>query len=224
VSLRRKVVSKLLPRQFGGVDIIEAGYRQRAGASLETHLDLVATAWRNGYWVTANGVSDNHTGYSGSWTKETNRFFTGVWQAEPTAQAAYDSLRRGAVFAGEIGSFSGALDLTVDTVGMGMVSVRPELASRDLVVAGSDVPSGSAIEVVRGPVDYSGAVDPGTVVVARLSPGGGVVRIDTSKSCFVYATVVASSGRRVAFSNPVFLLREEPPAARSVPEWRRAPV
>jgi len=226
-DLRRKVAAKLLARDFGGVDILETGYRQRSGAGLETHLDLAATAWRNGFWLTANGVSDNHFGALGSWLKEPNRFVTGVWQSEPTSEAAYQSLRRGACFVGELGSFAGSLDVSVDDVGMGMVSVRPELTTRLLAVSGSDLPTGSVIEVVRGPVDYSGAVDPATAVVhtlaaADLQAGAAVVPIDTSSSCFVYVVVATSGGRRVAFSNPVFLLHEEPPAARAVPQWRRA--
>ncbi len=228
-DLRRQVASNLLSRQLGGVDILETGFRQRAGVSLETHLDLTATTWRNGYWVTANGVNDNHAGTYGSWLKETNRFFTGVWQSLATPDSAYEGLRRGAVFVGELGSFGGALDLNVDAaVAMGTASVRPDLSTRTLLITALDLPGSATIELIRGPVDYSGALDPGTVVVATL-PGdqfvaGPVgVAVDTATSCFVYVTVVNSAGRRVAFSNPVFLLRESPPAARAIPEWRRAP-
>ncbi len=228
-DLRRQVASNLLSRQLGGVDILETGFRQKAGVSLETHLDLTATTWRNGYWVTANGVNDNHAGTYGSWLKETNRFFTGVWQSLDTPDSAYEGLRRGAVYVGELGSFGGALDLNVDAaVAMGMASVRPELSTRTLLITALDLPSSATIEVIRGPVDYSGALDPGTVVIARLPADQFVagpvgVAVDTATSCFVYVTVVNSAGRRVAFSNPIFLLHESPPAARAIPEWRRAP-
>lgn len=226
-ALRRKVAGKLLSRQLGGADILETGYRQRMGASLETHLDLTATAWRNGYWVTANGVNDNHSGIQGSWAKEPNRFFTGVWQASQDPVSAYEGLRRGAVFVGELGGFDGFLDLQVDGAGMGMVTVRPDLSTRDLTITGLDLPAGSTVEVTTGPVDYSGAVDPGTVVATAIAASefsGGTAGhvVDTAASCFVYVTVVASTGRRVAFSNPVYLLREPPPDARSVPDHRRA--
>lgn len=94
-------------------------------------------------------------------------------------------------------------------------------------MTGFDLPTGSTVEIMRGPVDYSGAMDPGKPLVTTLTAsdvlaGAGVVPIDTSASCFVYATVVSSTGRRVAFTNPIFLLREQPLAARAVPAWRVA--
>lgn len=224
---RRKVASKLLARELGGVDILETGFRQKNGLSLETHLDLTATTWRNGYWVTANGVNDNHSGIYGGWQKDSNRFFTGVWQTAATSDAAYDSLRRGAAFVGEHGNFSGSLDINVEGVEMGMISIRDDRSTRELLITGYDLPADCTLEVIRGPVDYTGSVEPGTVVVAspassELLAGAVTVSIDTSASCFVYVIVVSSTGRRVAFSNPIFLLREEPPTARAIPPWRRA--
>ena len=227
-SKRRNVAQRLLGRGLGGVDVVEAGYRRRDGMSLETHLSLVDTFWRSGYWVTATGVSDNHNGKAGTWATEVNRFYSTIWQADGTEAGTIRGLRRGEVFVGELGGFHGYLDLKAGGNPMGSVSVAPGLGVRELTVTGVDLPTGSTVELTRGPIDYSGALDPGTIVVAQIpaasfTTGSTTVTVDCSRSCFVRASVLDSSGRRVAFTNPVFLLQEEPPAGRAVPSARRAP-
>ena len=224
---RRRVATNLLNREVGGVDIVEAGYRRRGGMSLETHLALVDTLWRAGYWVTATGVNDDHAGRVGSWARQLNHFYTSIWQVSNTNEEAVAALRRGSAFVGELGTFGGYLDLSVDGSPMGSALVAPGRTSWSLDVLGTDLPSGSTVEVLQAPVDYSGAKDPGTVTATRLpasafSTGSARVQVTTSASAFVRVQVRSSAGRLVAFSNPVFLLREEPPAQRALPEARRA--
>jgi hypothetical protein len=223
---RRAAATKFLDRKVCGVDIVEAGYRQRGGVSLETHLALFDTFIRSGYWVTATGVNDNHAGTSGSWGKETNRFYSTSWAASTAEADLLGSLRSGRVFVGELSSFNGYLDLAVEGNPMGSVSVMPGSTSRELTVTGIDLPSGSHVEVVRGLVDYSNSADPATSVVATLPDtafvgGTASVGIDTSTSCAVRINVVSSAGRRVGFSNPVMLLQSEP--ANEIPDYRRGP-
>jgi len=45
--------------------------------------------------------------------------------------------------------------------------------------------------------------------------------VNTSVSCFVRAQVLDANSRIVAFSNPIWLLRAEPPGG--IPAARRAP-
>ena len=227
-SKRRSVAANLLARRVGGVDIVEAGYRRRGGMSLETHLALVDTLWRAGYWVTATGVNDNHGGTVGSWARELNHFYTSIWQVSNTSDEAVAALRRGAAFVGELGTFRGYLDLSVDGSPMGSALVSPGRTSWGLRVLGTDLPSGSTVEVLRGPVDYAGAKDPGTTTLTRLpasafSTGSAQVQVPTPASAFVRVQVRTSDGRLVAFSNPVFLLREDPPQQSALPAARRAP-
>jgi len=226
-AARQRVAADLLARSVAGVDLVEAGYRRRGGMSLETHLALVDTLWRSGCWVTATGVNDDHEGLRGTWATQLNHFYTSVWQTSPATLDALAALRRGAAFVGELGSFPGFLDLSADGVPMGAASVQPGRLLAELTVMGVDLPTGAVVEVVRGPVDYSGAVDPGTEVVAELpaaafATGSATVAVAAASSCFVRAQVRASDGRRVAFTNPVFLLQEEPPADRALPLERRS--
>ena len=77
------------------------------------------------------------------------------------------------------------------------------------------LPSGSVVQVVGGPVDRSGAVDPGTQIVSALPAanfaGGPVdVPVDARASCFYRVQVTASDGTFLGSSNPVWLLEGEP--------------
>lgn len=226
---RRKVAEELLASNVHGMDVVEAGYRLRGGGTLEAHLDLVDTLWRAGHWVTATGVNDNHGGTHGSWAHEANRFYTSLWQSTADAGDSLAALRRGSAFVGELGGFSGYLDLSVDGTPMGSASVDPLRDAADLVVHAWDLPTDAVVQVMRGPVDYTNALDPGTTLLSELSAtelasGSATVSVPTTTSCFVRVQVRTADGRRVAFTNPVFLLREEPPEGRALPEDRRALV
>ena len=77
-------------------------------------------------------------------------------------------------------------------------------------------PAGASVEVVRGVVDYAGTT-PSTTIVARirdtdLGAGTAALDVDTGLSCFVRTQVRTATGKVVALSNPVWLLREQPPA------------
>jgi len=223
---RRAVAADLLARGVGGVDVVEAGYRRRGGMSLESHLALVDTLWRAGFWVTATGVNDNHEGRAGQWAHELNHFYTCLWQASQAGADAVAALRRGSAFVGELGAFSGHLDLSVDGAAMGAALVRPGRAPWTVDVLATDLPSGSTVEVLQGAVDYLGAHDPSTWVVRRLPgsvfrTGSAHVTVPAAASSYVRVQVRAADGRLVAFGNPVFLLREEPPERRALPPARR---
>jgi hypothetical protein len=176
--------------------------------------------------VTASGVNDNHAGTVGNWSQELNRFYSTTWAASTSEADLLAALRSGQVFVGELGSFRGYLDVNVEGNPMGSVSIKSGSTSRALTATAVDLPTGSSVEVVRGPVDYANALDPGTAVVQTLpdtafATGQATVGIDTSTSCFVRLNVVDANGRRIAFTNPIMLLQSEP--VRPLPDYRRAP-
>ncbi|MDQ1439975.1 MAG: hypothetical protein QOG97_203, partial [Acidimicrobiaceae bacterium] len=211
-TLRRDVAKVLLGNRANHSDIFEVGYRSRGSCNLETHMGLWDTLSRNGLWLTGNGASDNHDGSVGSWATDTNRFFTHAWSPSAGLPDLMACLASGRVFVGEMGSFSGALDISVEGNPMGSISVLPGRLQRTLTISGSQLPTGGSVEVVQGPVDYGGVAtpDPGTNVVttltASLVQGGADVLLDTSASSFVRLNVLDGSGKRVGFSNPVWLL------------------
>ena len=170
-ALRHKVTAAMLTDQACHADVVELGFRQRGGVSLETHLALGDSLWRNGLWLTVSGVNDNHNGGRGNWRREANRFVTSSWASSAAEPDLIASLGAGRVFVGELGSWAGTLDLSVDgVVPMGSVSVRPHLTSRTATIAATQLPAGAVVELVQGPVDYAGTtdLDPRSRVVATI--------------------------------------------------------
>jgi hypothetical protein len=226
---RRKITANLLKWQAVHADIVEVGLRQRGTATLETHLSLGDALWRNGLWLCATGVNDDHGGDHGGWARDPNRFFTSAWASSLAEPDLLSSLRAGQVFVTELGTWSGNADLSVDgVVPMGAVSVRPTLSSRTLAITAGTLPAGSSAEVVQGPVDYGGAADPeprskviATLPAAAFAAGPASVDIDTGTSSFVRVAFLAADGHRFAFTNPIWLLHE--PARTPVPSARISP-
>jgi hypothetical protein len=215
-TTRRNLFTGLKGNGRFGTDLMEVGYPVRGFVGIQAHLDLWDTFSRWAIFITGNGVNDDHDGLN--WSTLVNGFSTGIWAtsvAEPDLMAA---LASGRVFTSHSGQFPGArLDLLVDgTVPMGKVSVA-STTSRSLAIYTAGLPTGSKVEVVQGPVDYTSS-DPGTLIAQTLPAtsfsGSGVasVIINTSASTFVRIQVRNSSGAIIGVSNPVWLLQAPPPA------------
>jgi len=198
-----------------GVDILEVGYTLRGQVDAPTHIALFDTFARNGTFVTANGANDDHGGVN--WKGLKNGWFTGMWAASRSDPEIKAALAGGRAYTAHLGKWPGAeTDLLVDgAVRMGGVSVSSK-TTRSLAIWANNLPTGSSVQLVAGPVDYAGAQDPGTTVLRTLAPSafsGGVatVSVDTSTSKFYRVQVLASDGSVVGCGNPVWLLRTAPP-------------
>ena len=220
---RRQLFQSMMAVQHFGVDILEVGYRLRGNVDAATHIALWDTFSRNGTFLTGNGTSDDHSGQN--WKNLSNGFATGVWAASRSDADLLASLAAGRAFAAHFGLWPGGeTDLLVDgAVRMGSVSVATK-ATRSLAIWASALPSGASVQLVSGPVDYTAAVDPGTVVVRTLaasafSAGVATVSVDTSTSRFYRVQVLAADGTLIGCGNPVWLLRSAPPGG--IPPARR---
>jgi hypothetical protein len=223
ITKRRAVFQSMKAVDVFGVDILEVGYALRGQVDAPTHIALWDTFSRNGIFLTGNGTTDDHTGQG--WKSLTNGFATGVWAASRSEADIAAALAAGRAFAAHVGRWPGGqLDLLVDdTVPMGGVSVSSR-TTRRIAIWATNLPAGSVVQLIAGPVDYSGAQDPGTWVSRTLSTSafaGGVVAVDvtTTSSRFVRAQVALSTGQVVGTSNPVWLLRSPPP--NGIPPARR---
>jgi hypothetical protein len=212
-SLRRTIAKKLIPTRAYGVDILEVGYQARQGVGIAGHLALWDTLSRNGIFLTGSGVNDSH---GGSWAGLPNRFLTWAWAADATEPSLLRALAAGRIWIAEP-SFRGMVDLLADGVApMGSVTVS-DLAARDLQIMMTAAPAGGSVRLVRGPVDYAGTAVPDPNTVSQSFPasdfasGSVTVSVDTSASTFVRTEVLDSTGRVVGVSNPVWLLRADPP-------------
>jgi hypothetical protein len=214
-DVRHKIVSGLQAAR-PALDVIEVGYASR-GADLRGHLDLWDTLLSNGWLLTGSGVSDDHQGEVGTWTKMRNRFATGAWTVHLNETSLVSALAGGRAYCRELGT-TPSLDLTVGgTARMGQVLVDPA-ASSQLDVQATALPAGSSVRVVQGSVDFAGtALDPTSATVATIAGsafgagGTASVVLDTKQSTFARVEVADTTGRIIAFSNPVWVLRQPPP-------------
>ncbi|GAA1922577.1 twin-arginine translocation signal domain-containing protein [Nocardioides marmoribigeumensis] len=219
---RRKIFRDMQAVGRFDADILEVGYNVRGNVDCPTHLALWDTFSRNGNFLTGNGVTDDHSGKG--WAEKPNGFATGIWAPSTGRADVVRALAAGRVYVAHAGQWSGALDLLVDdSVPMGAVSVSDK-GSRSLAVWATQLPPGGAVQVVGGPVDYAGNPDPATSVVATLSPSSfsgdtAAVTLDTSASQFFRVQVLDERGRLLGSSNPVWLLRANPP--HGIPPARR---
>ena len=220
------VAASLVSNNALDTDILEVGYPLRAGVDLAHHIDLWDVCSRNGMFLTANGVSDDH--YGDNWSARKNPWTTSVWAGNANETALLNSLKSGQAWCGSMTQHRGALDLEADGgCPMGSVSVS-QVRGRDIAVTATSVPAGGSVDIVQRPVDYAGSGNPspGTPVIQTLpasafSTGPAAVRVDTSQSSsFVRTQVRDSTGTVIALSNPVWLLRENPPAGRTIPAAR----
>lgn len=223
-SMRAKVAAQLVTDKALGADLLEVGYRQRAGVTLERHVAVWDVCSRNGIFLTGTGVSDAHG--QQPWTGLVNRFLTWAWAPSGVETDLLAALRAGRVYTGDMSLFAGSLDLVVDgCCPMGGVSVST-LATRSLRVTATGIPAGGSLRLVRGLVDYAGpgTPAPNTVVAATwpataFTTGSSTVSVDNSRSSFLRTEVLDGTGKIVALSNPVWLFTSAPatpvPAARA---------
>jgi hypothetical protein len=203
-------------------DILEVGYTLRGSVNTLTHLALLDTFLRNGYFLTGTGVNDDHGGMN--WPNLSNGFVTGIWAASPTQADLVTALAGGRVFAHHPQRWSGAqLDTRLeDGTRMGQASLSTKL-THTLSVYASGVPSSAKVQVVVGPVDKGGN-KPGSSVVSTLNgsqfTGTGVVQAPLSISgpCYVRVQVLLSNGQVAGISNPTWMF-PKPPSV-TVPQAR----
>jgi len=205
----------LLRQQGFGADMLEVGYALgRAGVELGHYLGLWDTMSRNASFMTGTGVSDDHTGTR--WLAQRWNYVTWAWADSTAEPALLDALAAGRAWFGDPAQYRGAVDLLVDGYApMGSVTVVTA-GSRAVTVTATDLPSGGWVDLMQGVVDYAGTMDPNPLVTritiprAAVATGSTTMDLSTPSSRFVRAEVFDASGVVVAYSNPVWLLREPP--------------
>ncbi|GAA3179372.1 hypothetical protein GCM10010531_36740 [Blastococcus jejuensis] len=225
VTKRRQIFAQLSANNLLGADILEVGYNLRGFMPMDQHCQLWDTFSRRARWLTGNGVSDDHSGRP--WQSLGNGHLTGIWAASSSERDLAAALAGGRAFAFHPGRTRGLqLDTLVDDlVPMGKASVS-SATSRRIAIQVAQLPADCTVELLIGPVDYTGQ-DPGTSLVrswgaAAFGAGGtGTVTADinTTASCFV-RTQIRRSGALTATGNPTWLLRQPPPGG--IPTARAA--
>ena len=223
----RDTARKLIAQSLYGAQVIEVGYERRGGLGTESYLlQLAAMLWRDGWFYTANGVSDNHHGTEASWS--VNSGVTHTWAATSDLAAQLVALRAGLAHVTMHADYRGLMWLSLDGAAMGSVAVNPDrAAAAGVSVVATDVPSGGHLTVYRGPVDYPGAAVSaadlevvGTFSAADLQAGPVALAPTRGPSCHYLAVLRERDGDIVGFTNPVWDLESEHPS-RPIPHDRR---
>jgi hypothetical protein len=191
----------LLRNRAEGADILEVGYRDRGGATLDDHLWLWDQAALAGLRLVGTGVSDSHGGKENRWRGSPNNFVSWIYAAVPDKAHFIAGLRAGRVFFGDLERFDGELDLVTasgERMGATVVTdaalVRVELIARGLK-------GGERIVVVESGRRTSTYAAPGTDFRQ-----GHDVHLAAAAATFVRFEVHDDTGP-IALSNPIHFLR-----------------
>jgi hypothetical protein len=228
-ALLTQVAGTMLPSASApaalGADLLEVGYYLRQGVDLAHHVALWDIMSRNALFLTGNGANDDHWGKN--WLGEQNNWFSSVWAKSTGISDLLAALAAGRAWCASLSHYRGSLDLLVDgSVPMGSVSVS-SVTRRSLTATATGIPAQGRFQILQGGVDYAGAASLsanttviGSYTAAQLAAGSVTQRIDASQDSFVRTQVLDSTGTLVGLSNPVWLLRAEPPGG--IPAPRRA--
>jgi hypothetical protein len=203
-------------------DILEVGYTVRGSANTATHLALLDTFVRNGFFLTGTGVNDDHGGLN--WRNLNDGFVTGIWAASPAQTDLVKALTGGRVFTYHPSRWVGGQFDTMleDGTRMGQASLAHTLG-RTLRIYAPGLPATANVQVVVGPVDKGGN-NPGSHVVATLKgsqfTGSGVVSVPFTISgpCFVRVQAVLTNGLTAGIANPTWMFPSAP--AVTIPQPR----
>lgn len=209
-----------------GVDVIEIGYRQRGGLSIDSYLlQLAALVWRDGWFFTASGVSDDHTASGLQPFK--NPGVTHIWAKGPGLGDQTAALAMGRVHVAMHDLFAGTLWLGMNGAPMGSVQVNPGSGANVLSLSATEMASRWKATIYRGVVDYPGTAvrDPGLTAVrtfsgSDLAAGPVEVRVDRPGSAYYLAVLRTSDDMIAGFTNPVWDLKGVS-TSRPVPDGRR---
>lgn len=191
-----------------GADMVEVGSKEDFGESVFGY-DAAA---RNGVFVTATGVSDDHGG--ADWVGQKQRWITSVWSDSTEQAALFSALRAGRAWFWDPQFWRGELDLKVHgSVPMGGVSISPAVQV-PVQIDVTELPADAQVVLIVGEVDYAGTTDPTPATTEQLvklnKSGQGNVVIPTRSSRYVRVELRKPDGAVIGFSNPVWILKEKP--------------
>ena len=206
-----EVAAELVSNRVLGADILEVGYLDRGGLTLQEHLRLWDILTANGIFIVGTGVSDSHGGF---WKRLPNPIVSWVYSDSDSAHDLVAGLKAGRVFFGNPFRWDGTFAVGVGERLMGdraPVQETPLPLRIDL----NPWPGDFEVRLVQGLIEPSQTVHylhQGTPVTRNRT-----IAIDVSRPSFVRLEVYEhpwlGKRRPVLFSNPVVFLEslESPP-------------
>lgn len=197
-----KLAQTLVENRVYGASMMEVGFPfGRDGFVAKEYLHLWDVLSLNGIFITGDGDSDNHHAVAEGWT-EGNNFctFVGLYdEEEPTEEAFIRALARGSVWGGnpvKIKDFT----FTANGAPQGSVVVGEKV---EVAFSAKDIRCGGyALCVVNGwPIQR--------VEISSGAVAGTFELTNTHKYNFARVEIYDEEGVLIAFSNPVYLVKEE---------------
>ena len=205
-ATREDVLDELRRERAYGADILEVGYRDRGGHSLDDHLWVWDRLALDGLFLVGTGVSDSHGGPSQRWRTDQNNFLSWIYARSPDKADLIEGLRAGRVFFGDIVLFDGTVDLvTPGGARMGQIVLR-ETPSEDVEVRIDGLKSGDRVRMI-----VSGEE------AARWTADGPSFRqtqrvtLDPAHPTIVRVEAHTADGVAKVLSNPITFLPQMPP-------------
>ena len=206
-----------------GADLVEIG--RMPYAELRWVFDVAA---RNAIFFTAIGSSDDHGGRD--WLVQEENHVTSVWAASTELDDLLDAMRAGRAWFYDPAKFRGELDILVrGRRAMGGVAVTGA-AEVPVELVATGVPADGSLEIITGAADLAGTADLQPAVTSQLVPAGDLVggrhrlTVAPGAGAYVRTQVLAADGAVIAVSNPLWLLRAEPPHGIPAPRRLRYPT
>lgn len=194
-----------------GADLLEVGCPQNVD-SVTYAYDVAA---RNGVYVTATGVSDDHTGED--WLGRKARWVTTAWAGSTDAPELVDALGAGRVWFSDPLAWRGTMQISAQGKrAMGGVLVTPA-AQVPMKVSAEDLPADSTLELITGEADFAGPSVPEPAITTVRIPAAqvrrGRVRLDFEPGAGRYLRVAVrnSAEEIIGFSNPTWVFPSTPP-------------
>ena len=204
----KTTATQLLANRLYGADILEVGYTLRGGMDLAAHLEVWDILLAAGMRVIANGATDNHNGSLSSYARDSNNFATDVLASTSDPALVIPALQQGRAFVSQHGKFGGLLDLSATGAVMGSTVTSPK--STVNVTVTHEGCSGMSVRVLQYAVHGSTTVNARRAPLKNVSinPGGRSTTALSFQNVNSYIrSEVWSGGKRVAFSNPLFIRR-----------------
>lgn len=148
-------------RPAHGVDLFEAGYRQRGGSSLEGHFWLWDELAKRSVFLVGTGVSDSHSMALHTEADNPNNFVTWVYSASDSKRDLIEGMRKGRAYFGDITKFGPGLTPRLDLTTysgwrMGRIVVTDRSRARVIVRANGLDANDELRMVLSGPPDEDG--------------------------------------------------------------------
>lgn len=201
-----------------GADLIEIGCPQNVEA-LTRAFDIAA---RNGVFITANGVTDDHGGKD--WLGGGPRWITYAWASGTDRDAVLEASHAGRLWFVDPLHYRGAMQISVQgRPQMGAVHVT---SARPVPVhlTATDLPANATVDIVIGEVDRPGVDDLTPAITVQTIPARAFsddtykFQLDRKAGRYVRFVVRHGDSRQViGFSNPVWVLAQD---ATNIPPSR----